>query len=104
MKLYENHLNHILYIFPFRFALTVADMDSIEGAVDPRATLEQLAVLKDLPVAMRSIQGEVRYCSECSHVKPDRTHHCSVCGQCVLKMDHHCPWYLLHHMIMKIIL
>ena len=89
--------------FFFRFELTVADMDSIEGAVNPRATLEQLAVSKDLPVAMRSIQGEVRYCSECSHVKPDRTHHCSVCGQCVLKMDHHCPWYLLYHLLINII-
>lgn len=25
-------------------------------------------------------------------VKPERTHHCSVCKQCNLKMDHHCPF------------
>ena len=36
--------------------------------------------------------GEARFCKKCQCVKPDRTHHCSTCGQCVLKMDHHCPW------------
>ncbi len=41
---------------------------------------------------MRTIQGSVRYCDRCTVIKPDRAHHCSVCGSCVLKMDHHCPW------------
>ncbi|KAJ7630941.1 DHHC palmitoyltransferase-domain-containing protein [Roridomyces roridus] len=33
-----------------------------------------------------------RWCRKCWGPKPERTHHCSVCGKCVLKMDHHCPW------------
>eukprot|EP00928_Gymnodinium_smaydae_P018519 TRINITY_DN17048_c0_g1_i1.p1 TRINITY_DN17048_c0_g1~~TRINITY_DN17048_c0_g1_i1.p1 ORF type:complete len:363 (+),score=23.14 TRINITY_DN17048_c0_g1_i1:80-1090(+) len=33
-----------------------------------------------------------KMCKRCSREKPARTHHCSVCGRCVLKMDHHCPW------------
>jgi len=31
-------------------------------------------------------------CTWCFKTKPDRTHHCSQCNKCVLKMDHHCPW------------
>ena len=33
-----------------------------------------------------------RYCLICCTFKPDRCHHCSKCGRCVLNMDHHCPW------------
>ncbi|PVV02503.1 hypothetical protein BB560_003041 [Smittium megazygosporum] len=33
-----------------------------------------------------------RYCIFCKSYKPPRTHHCSDCDVCVLKMDHHCPW------------
>ncbi|VDO62612.1 unnamed protein product [Heligmosomoides polygyrus] len=34
----------------------------------------------------------IRFCPKCKCIKPDRAHHCSICGQCVLKFDHHCPW------------
>ncbi|KAN0069281.1 DHHC palmitoyltransferase domain containing protein [Elaphomyces granulatus] len=39
-----------------------------------------------------SSSGGARYCKKCQCPKPDRTHHCSSCKRCVLKMDHHCPW------------
>jgi len=32
------------------------------------------------------------WCRKCRSVRPPRAHHCSMCGHCVLKMDHHCPW------------
>ncbi len=77
---------------PSVFALAATDIDLIETASEPRRALENLIANKDLALATRSMQGEVRYCSECSHIKPDRCHHCSMCNECVLKMDHHCPW------------
>lgn len=49
-----------------------------------------------------------KFCRKCWVPKPERAHHCSICGRCVLKMgelihlrqpncmltilDHHCPW------------
>uniref|UniRef100_A0A1A8RJI3 Palmitoyltransferase n=2 Tax=Nothobranchius rachovii TaxID=451742 RepID=A0A1A8RJI3_9TELE len=34
----------------------------------------------------------VSICKKCVAPKPPRTHHCSICSICILKMDHHCPW------------
>lgn len=38
------------------------------------------------------MDGKPKWCSQCSNWKPDRAHHCSSSGRCVLKMDHFCPW------------
>ena len=36
--------------------------------------------------------GCARICIRCLKTKPDRCHHCSICNNCIRKMDHHCPW------------
>uniref|UniRef100_A0A915E052 Protein S-acyltransferase n=1 Tax=Ditylenchus dipsaci TaxID=166011 RepID=A0A915E052_9BILA len=39
-----------------------------------------------------SYEGGPRRCEKCVNqcIKPDRTHHCSICKVCILKYDHHC--------------
>ncbi|XP_043718283.1 probable protein S-acyltransferase 14 [Telopea speciosissima] len=70
-------------------------MDEERGESDPLTGSEyggtgigvqQSAMLAD------PVNPTVRYCRKCNQLKPARCHHCSVCGRCVLKMDHHCVW------------
>jgi len=80
---------------PKKFQLTAAELDIVEGCNNfdtQKRLLDQIVIDRDLPVAMRTYQGAVRFCEKCAHIKPDRAHHCSMCGRCILKMDHHCPW------------
>ncbi|EJD04892.1 zf-DHHC-domain-containing protein [Fomitiporia mediterranea MF3/22] len=44
------------------------------------------------PPTYPSLLPEYQYCHKDGLVKPMRTHHCRICGTCVLMYDHHCPW------------
>lgn len=78
---------------PRQFKLPPSEVEKLEK--EPNEDAQKLILdrfARDLPVACRTMNGAIRYCEKCHHVKPDRAHHCSVCGCCILKMDHHCPW------------
>uniref|UniRef100_A0A914GXP5 Palmitoyltransferase n=1 Tax=Globodera rostochiensis TaxID=31243 RepID=A0A914GXP5_GLORO len=68
------------------------ELGAATNEIEFKAILERFARDRKIPIASRSNDGAVRCCLKCSCVKPDRCHHCSVCGHCVLKFDHHCPW------------
>ncbi|EAU93074.2 hypothetical protein CC1G_06794 [Coprinopsis cinerea okayama7 len=53
---------------------------------------ENIGVMEALMEDDDDILAPGRWCRKCWAPKPERAHHCSVCGRCVLKMDHHCPW------------
>ncbi|XP_030932594.1 probable protein S-acyltransferase 14 isoform X2 [Quercus lobata] len=61
-------------------------IDEERGEADPLNGSEFINLPTD-PTNQR-----IRFCRKCSQLKPPRCHHCSVCGRCVLKMDHHCVW------------
>lgn len=46
--------------------------------------------LKEIKLNNYAIQ--VKFCRTCMIWRPPRTSHCSLCGSCKLKFDHHCPW------------
>ena len=54
---------------PLAYGLSSSEVDIIESASEPRRALENLVASKDIAVSTRSMQGEIRYCSECSQIK-----------------------------------
>nr|XP_009927580.1 PREDICTED: palmitoyltransferase ZDHHC15-like [Haliaeetus albicilla] len=78
------------------YHMSYADKERYENEERPEVQRQILAeIARKLPVYTRTGNGGIRFCDRCQLIKPDRCHHCTVCAICVLKMDHHCPWYVL---------
>ncbi|EPS44756.1 hypothetical protein H072_1279 [Dactylellina haptotyla CBS 200.50] len=81
----------ILLYFMLNLSYTIATFSSPGTPLETKSKYSQLPTTS-LPSVTVKASGEERFCKKCQCRKPDRTHHCSTCNTCVLKMDHHCPW------------
>ncbi|XP_041419734.1 palmitoyltransferase ZDHHC20-A-like [Xenopus laevis] len=76
---------------PAKFRLSESDKQLYLSDERPQVLQEILIrAAKDLPIYTKDPKGDVRYCTTCQVLKPDRCHHCPVCNVCILKLDHHC--------------
>ncbi|KAI0274137.1 hypothetical protein BGY98DRAFT_995682 [Russula aff. rugulosa BPL654] len=56
----------------------------------PTSDAELKSIIEDLASEGR-LNGQT-FCIQCMARKPLRSKHCRICGKCVARSDHHCPW------------
>jgi palmitoyltransferase ZDHHC3/7/25 len=66
---------------------TAVTMEKGGRSVGNRIRSESTSI--NIPTMIRKYR---KFCKRCKAFKPTRAHHCSICGRCIVKMDHHCPW------------
>ncbi|OCH92608.1 zf-DHHC-domain-containing protein [Obba rivulosa] len=63
-----------------------------EEAATEEMSFTEALLAGDEDEEMEREKSAGRWCRKCCAPRPERAHHCSACGRCVLKFDHHCAW------------
>jgi len=79
----------------FSIASFVATAYSDPGVVPRQPPVDEKPFRHFKRQTMAAVNGfelTRKFCETCNLYRPPRCTHCSVCDNCVLEFDHHCPW------------
>lgn len=100
-RTYEEYFHHIKFFFILASTLTFlskafcSDAGSIPVKRTFILTMEEKEISNDInfkEIKLNNHTIQLKFCRTCMVWRPPRTSHCSFCGGCKLKFDHHCPW------------
>jgi hypothetical protein len=86
-------LNDIIYIALSDLSdARIAKVDTQSGTLVASNSGER-SVINDADGFADSEDVPAQWCAICRQAKPIRAKHCLICKRCVLKFDHHCPYF-----------
>ena len=84
----ESYINSGLCIIIYLLFLILAGLSHLRCMITDPGAIPKNSVLVSSEDGQKN-NGTI--CLRCKCSKSSRTHHCSICERCILKMDHHCP-------------
>lgn len=93
---FKRILNEYMIFIPIVLTVCYLILYWIAGMVDPGLMKRNYDCfgVSELPIKVvhKGFYKNTKLCYTCNIARPFRSSHCKDCDNCIVRMDHHCPW------------